>query len=242
MSRRLFVCALLASACSSSTSSTPATTDAGAARTASYRGTVMDFDTRSPVQATVSAGAGSAQSDGSGAFSVAVSADSVVTPKFVKDGYIKASLQELKLAGDYDDKPFLFASLKRASESRNALTDYDPKKGVMQVRVVPTGGCSDISGSTITVSPSADAKVIYFRNSVFSPEKTVGAGEDPAVLIYNVDANVPLTVTVTSPKCTQAPFPFTDGNATYTGAMSTPPGGETSGTELASTFVRVFMK
>lgn len=165
-----------------------------------------------------------------------------MTPTFAKDGYIKGSLQELKLSGDYDEKPYFFATLKRASESRNALTDYDPKKGVMQVRLVTTGGCSDISGSTITVTPSAQAKVIYFRNSLFSPEKTVGAGEDPAVLVYNVDPNVPLTVTVTSPKCTQAPFPFTDGNATFTGGMKTVPGGDTSGTELASAFVKVFMK
>ena len=71
---------------------------------------------------------------------------------------------------------------------------------------------------------------------------SAGTGEDPVALVLNIEPNVPVTVSLTSPACTQAPAPVKDGTATYSGTITTVPGGELGGGQLYVGYFRAFLQ
>jgi hypothetical protein len=125
----------------------------------------------------------------------------------------------------------------------SALPNYDATRSLLSVELMKTGSCTDLNGSTIKVSPSNADALTQYPASCISPVGNNPYATDnvtppvfPTAVVYNL-APATVTVAVTSPKCTQIPFPYTDPTTglTYDGAVTTQAG-------LGTSFIRIFMK
>lgn len=201
-------------------------------------GRLLDGQNRAAVGgATVSWAGKTGQSTSTGDFAVRVAPNLTTSPSITASGYYQFNFQELTISGPSNFGPLFMISQSTASLLQSVLIpDYDATKGVLAVLVSAQGTCSSTGGTTIAVSPAGGAKVLYFSGGLPSTSQlSVSAQEEPSALLYNVEPNVALTLTLTSPTCTQVAFPVTESTVTYTGAIKTAPGDQ-------FTFARVFLK
>lgn len=199
-----------------------------------FHGTLVDFQNAAAIaNGTVSGSGHTALSNVNGVFDLTVAANTAFTATATAAAYTKLIGQELSIS-DYDDFGFLpMISTSTSSLLQGVLSGYDPSKGVIIVLAVATGGCASEGGATLSVSPSGI--VNYFSGGTPSSGTSITAGETPSAVIYNVPPGVALTLSVASPSCTQAAYPFTQGVLTYTGAMKVEAGN-------AVTAARVFLQ
>lgn len=247
---------LVLTACSSGSSATTSAGDAGpsdagvgsvdadaAPATVIHRGVVVDYDTKQPVEGTTIKLAGGAQgtTDATGAFAIEVPSNVAYAATITAPDHVVADFGEIRLSGDHDQGTFVLSSLAHSVQAREFMGNYDPMKAVLLVSIAALPGCSSIAGSTVTVEPAGAAKVRYFLDGKQSFESAVFANEEPAAVMWNVEPNVPLSVKVTSPACTQGASPVTAGNATYSDKITAKPGGDLAG-QLYLTYVRVHLR
>ncbi len=200
-----------------------------------FHGKLVDFQSAAAIAGGTVSGAGhTAMSDVNGVFDLSVGRNVAFTATGTAAGYVKLIGQELSIS-DYDDFGFLpMISTSTSSLLQGVLSGYDPSKGVIIVLAVATGTCASESGATLSVSPGGST-VNYFSGGGPSMNTSISAGEAPSAVIYNVPPGVALTLSVNSPSCTQAAYPFTQGVLTYTGAMKVEAGN-------AVTAARVFLQ
>jgi len=218
---------------------------AASRRSANMTGLITNLDTKASVPGvTVNADFGnhSTVTDALGAWSLSRLPKFIpFTPTVAADGFVRITLQEYVLLGDFDRGGFELAPEARAATSRGRLSDYDPTKGVQHFTLINTGHCEDPSGATIAVPPGSSARVKYFKNGRLSDEPSISSNEDPQVYFYNVDLDEPFEYELVHPTCKVVPFPVRVGNVVYTGKLTVEPGGRLDGT-LHGSFSRIFVR
>jgi hypothetical protein len=200
-------------------------------------GTIVDLESKKPISgATVTAGDQTATTATDGTFSLTLQKGDPFQLSVTASGYATLLEQQTSLSADYSVGSTTIVPNETATLLTAMLSGYDSTLGVLSVAVTPTGACASEDGATITVSPAGSAKVTYFSGGIPSSGLTaVKGGQFPSAVIYNVATGVPLTVTVSHPTCSQAPFPFTQGGVVYTGGISTE-SGEVTG------FAKIFLQ
>ena len=212
--------------------------DTGSPELVTQSGTVVDFQSQQPiVGATVAAAGETATTDATGTYSFTVQAGVPYTVTASAPGYGTMVQEERSIEADEADGKMNLVSTAQSSLLAEALDGYDANLGVLSVGLFPTGSCASADGATISVSPPGAARVTYWMNGAPSPSQTsVHFDTFPAAIVYNVQPGVPLTLTVTSPTCTQVPFPTVQGPIRYTGR------GIEAQADGASTYVALFLQ
>ncbi|HVH47026.1 MAG TPA: hypothetical protein VM925_32000 [Labilithrix sp.] len=155
----------------------------------------------------------------------------------VANGFYKLIEQEWMVRQATHDRGTTDLVKVETAEVLDALVgDRKPEKGVVLVKVYPRPPCDSEGGSTLTIDPPGEAKVLYFNGSLpdFS-QHSVQAGTYISAAFYNVEVGVPVKVIVHSPKCLQAPFPIDVGDVTYTGNLTAEAG-------AAFAYMRVYIQ
>jgi hypothetical protein len=228
-------------ACSSSNGSSASTP--GVTQT----GRVVEFEvcataTKGVAAATVTVGGSSTTTASDGTYSLQVPAGEPFTMQVTKTSdpsYVPLLEEENKVEAAYDRGDTQFISTQTATLLGSSLAQYDTTLALITIELVKTGACTDLGGATVSATPTGAKAITQYPASCVSP---VGAnafvtdGIFPAAIIYDVTPGRQ-SVTATSPKCTQIPFPYTDPTTglTYDGMVETQAGTGTS-------FVRIFMK
>jgi hypothetical protein len=204
----------------------------------------------SPVAgATVTVGSNSTTTAKDGTYSLPVPAGTPFTMTVEKTTsnpndptdlkYVKLIEAEDTVTASYERGDTKLVSADTAGLLSSALPNYDTSKAVITIELVKTGSCTDVGGTTVSVSPASTGALTEYPASCISPDSPNTSATDaifPGAVIYNL---VPGTQTVTakSPKCTQVPYPYTDPSIglTYDGTVLTEAG-------TGASFIRVFLK
>jgi hypothetical protein len=239
----LVAAALLASteACSSSSSSPSGPTGPVVTQT----GTTVSYtpcSSPTPVAgAIISIGAYTATTSADGSYSIDVPQGEPFTMTVTATGYIPLTEAEDTVDATYDRGDTLLIAMDTAMFLEDALPGYSPKGSLLTIELVKTGSCTDVTGTTVSVSSPGTGAVTQYPAQCASPVGGSSAtdGMFPVAsdaVVYNLPAGMH-TVTATSPKCTQVPYPYTDPSTglTYDGPVMTQVGGGNS-------FTRVFLK
>ena len=249
-------CGLFASfaACSDdeSTGSTPSTNDGGADAQPDSPPAVVTNDSESKQTgkiiraqseddgvpgATVTAGGNSVTTNATGEYEIIVPRNTPYRMTVAAPEYFKLLEQEMILTKETLDRGKTnLLPTETATFLAGLLPDRKAEKGLVVVKVNPLPPCTSEEGSTLSIDPPGEAKITYFNGSLpQSSLEAVKAGSTFSAAIYNVEVGVPLTITVTSPQCSQAPFPIDVGDVTYTGALTAEAG-------EALSYMRVYIK
>jgi hypothetical protein len=238
------VLALIAVGCGSSGSSG----GGGApAKLVTQSGRVIDFlpcstQTTVVAGATVTVGAQSTTTAADGTYSLKVPAGepfTMVVTKTTSPAYVQLIEEENVVEGDYARGDTKLVPTSTAQLLSSALPSYDDTRALVSVELVKTGSCADLGGTTVAVAPSSASALTQYPAACVSPVSSnayVTDGVFPAAVVYDLAPGT-VSVTATSPKCKQAPFPYTDPTTglTYDGKVETQAGTGTS-------FVRIFMQ
>lgn len=232
------IAASFAAACSSDGGATPTdeggtTPDAGTdigqptANEAKQTGRIIGaIDKLEVPNVTVTIDGKSATTKADGTYEIIVPKNKPYTMSVSGEGYYKLNEQEWILKKDSlarGDTSLL--SVDTANLLASFLPGRDKAKGVLVVKVQPVAPCDDEGGSTMTIEPAGEAKIVYFESG--RPNVNAKAAEKGAsfsAAIYNVEIGVNVKVNVTSPKCQVIPYPFDQSEVTYTGNQKTEPG------------------
>jgi hypothetical protein len=243
-------CAILALYACSSDSTNAAGDDASTGDGTGFEGSSIDVPGAVPVTqkghiivarknspaagVVINTSAGSsAITDDAGAYSIQVPKGVPYNMTVTGDGFYKLIEQEWTIPGDTDRGHTSFLSMILGDILAASITDRDPNKGVLTVRVYATGGCPSVDGATISLDPP-DGKTVYARGGLPSTETTVSAEELPSAIIYNLPTGVNLKLKAAHPTCTFVPYPAQADGFTYTGNV------KTEGGKVIS-FARVFL-
>ena len=222
----------------SATGTTPGTAAPSTPQMLKQHGTIIDFGSQKPVAgATVTANDSTTTTDAKGNFDLPIPANEAFEMNVTAPSYVKLVQQQTTLTGDYDSGNISLVPMSLEGLLQDTLSGYDATLGVLSISVLPTGGCQSEAGATIDFSPKGAGQLRYVANGLPTATATaVSAGQLPSAVIYNLQPNVPITVTVTSPTCTQSAFPVaTPQGITYFASVATEPGNVTA-------FQRLFLQ
>jgi hypothetical protein len=223
-------------ACSSSSGSGPTVTQTGT--TVAYSPCAIPT---AVAGATVTVGSSSATTAADGTYSIEVPSGSPFTMSVTAPSYIPLIEAEDTVAAAYDRGNTLLISTATASLLEEALPNYDSSGTLLTIELVKTGNCTDVTGTTVTVSPTNASALTQYPAQCVSPVGGTSAADGTfpsasAAVVYNLSAGVH-TVSASSPKCTQIPYPYKDptNGVTYDGTVQTQTGNTNS-------FARVFLQ
>jgi hypothetical protein len=223
-------------ACSSGASSGPTVTQTG---------TTVDYSPcaePTPVAgATVSVGSQTAMTASDGTYSIQVPSGSSFTMTVTAANYISLIEAADMVTASYDRGNTLMISTSTASFLESALPGFDSSASLLTIELVKTGSCTDVTGTTITVSPTNTSAVTQYPAQCVSPVGGTSATDGvfpsaSAAVVYNLSAGVH-TVSASSPACKQVPYPYKDPTTglTYEGTVTTQTGN-------TNAFTRVFLE
>jgi hypothetical protein len=191
--------------------------------------------------ATVTVGDRSAVTAADGSYSIEVPQAAPFTMTVTAPSYIPLTEAEDTVAASYDRGNTLLISNQTAMFLEDALPSYSATGSLLTIELVKTGSCTEVAGTTVTVSAAGTQAVTQYPAQCASPVGGTSAtdGTFPTAsdaVVYNLPAGAH-TVTATSPKCTQIPYPYTDPatGLTYEGTVTTQSGN-------ANAFTRVFLR
>jgi hypothetical protein len=173
-------------------------------------------------------------------FTMTVEKTTVANPNDPTDlKYVKLIEAEDTVTASYNRGDTKVVSADTAGLLSSALPMYDTSKAVITIELVKTGSCTDVGGTTVSVSSAGASALTEYPASCISPDSPNTSATDgvfPGVVVYNLAPGTH-TVTASSPKCTQVPYPYTDpsNGLTYDGTVLTEAG-------TGASFVRVFLK
>jgi len=222
--------------CSASSGSGPVVTQTG--KTVSY--TPCSAPTPVP-GATITIGTNTATTAADGSYSIEVPAGTPFTMTVTAPSYIPLTEAEDTVTGSCDRGSTLLISTETAMFLEDALPSYNASGSLLTIELVKTGGCTDLTGTTVAVSSAGASAVTQYPAQCASPVggTSVTDGTFPVAsdaVVYDLPAGAH-TVTASSPKCTQVPYPYTDPTTglTYDGTVTTQTGN-------ANAFTRVFLE
>ncbi len=190
--------------------------------------------------ATVAIAGKTATTGADGTYSIEVPTGTPFTMTVTAPEYVQLIEAEDTVTGSYDRGNTKLILSDTASLLSSALANYEPDGGLLTIELVKTGTCTDLGGTTVQITPSGHANALTQYpatcGSPVGPDAFATDGVFPAAVIYNLTPGTQ-TVSATSPKCTQIPYPYTDPatGLTYDGKVTTQAGTGTS-------FTRVFLK
>lgn len=185
--------------------------------------------------ATVTVGTHTTTSDATGNYSLDIEKDTPFVMKVTNTAFVNLSEGETKISADYDRGQTRLIPDSVGDILRPALPDYDASGAIITLEVIKQGACTTLKGATITIDPPDPAAKIQYPSACISP--TGDAMTDdvfPSAVIYNLTPGVSHTISITSPTCTMAPYPFAYQGLTWDGSVNTETGD-------AISFVRVFL-
>jgi len=242
---------VLVSALAFACTTTPSTTPAPEAETADARsseagetvgstevrqsGRAAVIQANTPVAgATVSAAGNKVVTDAEGRYTVVVPRGKPIQMRVTAPEHYQLIEQEYVVDSDpYERGDSLVLTKQTANLLSAFLKGYDATRGLLAIRVVPMRGCASEGGTVLTLDPPG-AEIRYTEGGLPGTGTSLAAGANNGALFYNVATGVPVTVTATSPKCEQLPFPVTYEGVKYTGTQRTEAGESFS-------FMRVFL-
>ena len=240
VSRFAFVTAFAGglAACGSSSGSTNTVTQTG--RVVEYE--VCGTATTGVAGATVTVGGATTTTASDGTYALSVPSGEPFTMQVTKTtdpSYVPLLEEENTVHAAYDRGDTQFISTQTADLLSASLAQYDTTLALITIELVKTGTCTDLGGTTIAATPIGTKSITEYPASCISPvgaNASVTDGIFPAAIIYDVTPGMQ-SLTATSPKCTQIPFPYTDPTTglTYDGKVETQ-----AGTGIS--FVRIFMR
>lgn len=186
--------------------------------------------------ATITIGASSTTTNVKGEFALLVPRNTPYRMTVAAEGYFKLIEQEqLVKTESLEQGDTSLLRTETANLLAGMLPGRDASKGIVVVKVAPKGNCLTEDGATLTLDPPGNAQLVYFGDLVPDASRTsVKGGTAFSALFYNVDVDVPLSVSVTSPPCAQVPFPVDVDEVTYTGSATAEAGD-------ALTYVRLYL-
>jgi hypothetical protein len=192
--------------------------------------------------ATVTVGANSTTTAKDGTYTLQVPADEPFVMNVTDaPNYVPLLEEQNTVTANYDRGDTQLIPSQTAEFLSDLLPSYDTSLGLITFQLVGTGTCTDLGGSTVTVTGAGSGALTQYPQACTSPTEVAGEayvtnGIFPAAVVYNVTPGTQ-TVSAASPKCTQIPFPYTDPTMglTYDGTV------ETQGV-LGASFVKIFMK
>jgi hypothetical protein len=238
----VLVSCVVLSACSGSSDGTgpvapgvDASVDSGP--TVHQTGSIVDFDAATPVAgATVTDGKHTATTAADGTYSLEVDMGVAFTMTVTAPMYVTLVEQPSTLTADASRGATQLLALADEPLLEDTLNGYDATLGVLSVAVIATGSCATEAGTTLTVSPAGDSKIVYMAHHV--PNSTYTSAQDgafPSAAIYNLPTGVPITVSITGGTCTASTFPVLYNGISFDPAVSTQPGNVTA-------FSRIFLE
>jgi hypothetical protein len=166
-----------------------------------------------------------------GSFFVSVPIGAPFQLTAIAHGYWPMSLQEI----------FVTAPTASLLQPITLISDvtapgYDPSLGVLGISVLSLGKCADPTGATLAITGAASPegssyKIVYFSGGTPSSAQSVTGTALPSAYAYNLPVGVDLSVAISHPTCTQAPYPVAVPgyrNVTYTGKVRVAAGNATS--------------
>jgi hypothetical protein len=222
--------------CSSGASSGPTVTQTG--KTVEYSPCA---EPTAVAGATVTVGAQSATTAADGSYSIQVPSGAPFTMTVYAPQYIPLIEAQDMVKASYDRGNTLMISTSTASFLESALPGFDSSATFLTVELVKTGNCADVTGTTITVSPTNAGAATEYPAQCVSPVGGTSATDGvfpsaSAAVVYNLSPGTH-TVSASSPKCKQVPYPYEDPatGLTYEGVVTT---------EIGDTnaFTRVFLE
>jgi len=243
--RRLAAAASLLTALAGCSSSGGGAADAGPPLV-TQTGTTVTYTPCAPntplAGATLTIGSHSATTAADGTYSIDVPSGTPFTMTVTAPNYIPLIEAEDTVSANYARGDTRMILDQTASFFTAVLPKYTSAGGLLIIELVTTGSCTDLGGTTVAVSPASPNALTQYPAQCATPvsqNTSATNGVFPAAnaaVIYNLTPGT-VTVTATSPNCTQIPYPYTDSTTglTYDGTVTTQAGTGTS-------FTRVFFK
>jgi hypothetical protein len=193
-------------------------------------GTLVDYETLAPVVGlTVTDNGVSATTDSQGAWSLTVPSNvtaiqPVVTGTSAGSAYSKLYFPVLSPVGVVNTGTNVIPDSSTLALEQQILAN-DTTKALVQIVAVAAPSCASAVGGTLEVVSPAGAPFRYFSTANV-PATTVSSFQDvkaprPVAVVYNIPVGSQVTVAVTHPTCTLAPFPAVAGGETVTGQATT---------------------
>lgn len=190
-------------------------------------GTLVDYETLAPVAGlTVTDNGVSTTTDATGSFSLAVPASAtLLAPTISGAGYSMLLFPpSTPASGTIDFGTQVIPDSPTFGLEQQILRN-DPGQALVQIVVLVTGACTSPVGGKLQVLSPAGASVVYMSklnvpDSALTSFQAVSGPRSLAV-VYDVPVGSQLTVAVTHPSCTLAPFPVTSGGKALTGDVVT---------------------
>jgi hypothetical protein len=193
-------------------------------------GTLIDYETLAPVIGlTVTDNGVSATTDSQGAWTLTVPSNvttiqPVVTGSSAGSTYSKLYFPVLSPVGVVNTGTNVIPDSSTLALEQQILAN-DTTKALVQIvaQVAPT--CASAVGGTLQVVSPAGASFRYFSTANV-PATTVSSFQDvksprPVAVVYDIPVGAQLTLAVTHPTCTLAPYPIVAGGETVTGQVTT---------------------
>jgi hypothetical protein len=212
---------------SSSDASTGAKADASgsidldaAPGTSIEHGTFVDYMTLKPVAGLTIADNGlTTTTDANGAWSLTVPSGSLLQPTITGDNKTKLLFPDATAStSDVDFGTVVMPDHTAYMLEQGTLDSFDSTKALVQIVVMTAGSCASAVGGTLSVVSPPGAPMVYFGSGGI-PDKTITSFQAvkpnrAVAVVYNIPLDAELTVAVTHPTCTQAPFPAAQGGKT----------------------------
>jgi len=231
----LFACSL---ACSSSSSSAVAggsgAPDAGADTSAPVgsvveHGTIVDYFSLKPIAGLTVADNGVSTKTGTdGKWSLTVPTNAKLQPTVSGGTYTQLYFPDSvpsTAAADVDFGTSVMPDTSTYKLEQDSLDGFDTSKALVQIVLITTGNCKDVTGGTATVKSPANARLTYFSEAgIPAAAETMFEmvrPNRPVVVVYNIDVGSELAVQIDHPTCKQVPFPATYAGKTYSGKVRT---------------------
>jgi hypothetical protein len=195
--------------------------------------------------ATVTIGSRTATTAADGTYSISIPSGTPFTMTITAPDYIQITEAEDSASADYTRPDTRMILNDTATFFTEVLPSYAATGGILTIELVKTGACTDIGGTTVSVSPASSGALTQYPSQCATPLGQNAYATDgvfpaaSAAVVYNLTPGT-YTLTATSPKCTQIPYPYTDPDTelTYEGTVVV----AAAGTGMGMSFARVFFQ
>jgi hypothetical protein len=185
--------------------------------------------------------------DPNGLYAVRVPKDSPYEMTLTAPGYLKVIAQEWKISDDVDRGSTNFvpesqwATFIPGFESIGGVPS-DSTLGFVALLVVALPPCPTTGGATVSIAPSVPTTRYLYVDDSGAPSTNASTSAKPLsihVLMYNVPVGQ-VTVSITSPSCSQAPWPVTT-EVTPGGGAFTDTGNARIESGSAISYLRIYL-
>jgi hypothetical protein len=190
-------------------------------------GILIDYETLAPVIGlTVTDNGVSATTDDQGAYTFTVPSNvATIQPVVTGTNYSKLYFPVLSAIGTSVNTGTNVIPDSPTLALEQQILANDTTKALVQIVAQVAPSCASAVGGTLQVVSPAGASFRYFSTANV-PATTVTSFQAvksprPVAVVYDIPVGSPLTVAVTHPTCTLAPYPITAGGEEVTGQVTT---------------------